>query len=147
MRKLILVLSLGVIVFVAFFFKQEVSTRLGDASAQKREFTVHFLHNSSKEKVQYNEKLNLQYRLYLADKTRPLQQGVLIERRTILSSKDKFVFSKGSLLPGLEKALLQMPKDSEAWVYIPWEFAFGEKGAGDGLVPPKHDLVAVIRVI
>ena len=115
-------------------------------SVAKREFQVHFIKKGEKQSIAYGMKLKIQYDLYLVDRNRPDLKGKLIESRKYTGDKKGQVFTQGAYLSGIEHALLQMNEDSEAWVFIPWEEGYGEKSVGDGLVPGKHDLVAIIKV-
>lgn len=149
MRKIALLISFIMAVLGIIFFPKEHQSKLKKdvVNGNKQEVKIYFLNQSEfKQRIFLEDSFRLGYELYLVDDSRPLQKGKLIEKRNHLTEKDAYVFKTGSLLPGIEKALLQMSKESEAWVYIPWQLAFGEKGAGDGLVPPKQDLVAIIKV-
>ena len=150
MRKIALVISVLMMVIGVLLFPTEQHSKLKSdiVSGNKPEVKVQFIYRSHfEEMILLEDTFKMGYELYLVDSERPLQKGKLIEKRNHLSDKNTYTLKAGSLLPGLEKAILQMSKESEAWVYIPWQLAFGEKGAGDGLVPPRQDLVAIIRVM
>lgn len=117
-----------------------------ETTLEKREFKVHFIKNGGKQGVDFGMNVKIQYDLYLVDKNRPDLKGKLIESRKGTQEQKGPVFAKGAYLPGIEKAILQMTKNSEVWVFIPWEEGFGDKAVGDGLVPARHDLVAIIKV-
>lgn len=116
------------------------------APVEKREFQIHFIKKGEKQSIAYGMKLKIQYDLYLVDRNRPDLKGKLVESRKYIGDKKGQVLTQGAYLPGIEHALLQMTEDSEAWVFIPWEEGYGEKSVGDGLVPDKQDLVAIIKV-
>ena len=51
------------------------------------------------------------------------------------------------LIPGLKEALLTMHHGEKAMVFIPSDLAYGEKGAGNGIIPPNTDLVFVVHIL
>jgi len=51
------------------------------------------------------------------------------------------------MIPGFTKALEQMQRGGKYRVMIPSELAYGDKGAGDGAIPPGTDLTFEIELL
>lgn len=137
-------------VYYAIKLNQEKQQKMAlekERSELARAFKVHFLKKGNNNGLDYGMPIKFEYQLFLVDKNRPDLKGKLVENRKYLGKKEGEVFLTGAYLPGIEKAILQMTENSEAWVYIPWELGYGAKEVGGGLVPAQHDLVAVIKIL
>ncbi len=51
------------------------------------------------------------------------------------------------IIQGLKEALLTMHHGEKAMVFIPSDLAYGERGAGNGIIPPNTDLVFVVHIL
>ncbi len=154
MKKISIILAVVAVVLGGIYYalklNQDKKDRIAlekERAALARTFKVHFLKKGNDRGLDYGMLLKFQYELYLVDRNRPDLKGKLVENRKYLGDKKGEIFSTGTYLPGIEKAILQMTEKSEAWVYIPWELGYGDKEVGGGLVPAQHDLVAVIKVL
>jgi len=84
-------------------------------------------------------------------------EGFLKEKRTGKKGKrftstyglsDPYTFSLGQdeVIPGLEQGLIGFCAGSELILYIPYEQAYGEAGAGD-TIPPRTNLIFEVVII
>jgi len=60
-------------------------------------------------------------------------------------SPANYQFVLGENIVGLEEALKTLSEGTEAKVWIPWQLAYGEEGAGD-MIPPKSNLEFDLRL-
>jgi len=86
------------------------------------------------------------------EKAQPFQKvfvhysGYLLNGKKFDSSYDKgepfgFRLSKGKVIPGWESIVSGMNPGMKVIVQIPPQYAYGDKGVGNGLVPPNSPLV------
>jgi FKBP-type peptidyl-prolyl cis-trans isomerase len=76
-------------------------------------------------------------------------KGALIDGKVFDETKpgEPAVFPAGQLIPGWVVAL-QMMRVGDKWrLVIPAELAYGETGAGDGLIPPDQTLVFEVELL
>lgn len=86
------------------------------------------------------------YRAYLYDEKHPLHLGTLIESTYDRQQPRTLVLGEHQIIKGVEKALYGMKVGGLRQVTIPPELAYGEGGAGDGLVPPHATMVYQIEM-
>jgi FKBP-type peptidyl-prolyl cis-trans isomerase len=86
------------------------------------------------------------------EKAQPFQKvfvhysGYLLNGKKFDSSYDKgepfgFRMSKGKVIPGWETVVAGMNPGMKVIVQIPPQYAYGDKGVGNGLIPPNSPLV------
>ena len=51
------------------------------------------------------------------------------------------------LVPGFREAMLNMNVGDEARIFIPSFLAYGERGAGGGLIPPNANLIFDLKIV
>jgi len=78
------------------------------------------------------------------DKVKVHYTGMLIDGEVFDSSVargEPIVFQVGGVIKGWQEALQLMPVGSKWKLYIPYDLAYGKKGAGGGLIPPFAVLI------
>ena len=78
--------------------------------------------------------------------------GWLEDGTRIDSSRDRgtplhFTLGTEQVIPGWEEGILTMNVGGKRQLVIPSELAFGEKGAGNGLIPPNATLIYEVELI
>ena len=78
--------------------------------------------------------------------------GWLEDGTKIDSSRDRgtplhFTLGSEQIIPGWEEGILTMNVGSKRQLVIPPELAFGEQGAGNGLIPPNATLIYEVELI
>ena len=76
-------------------------------------------------------------------------KGSLIDGTTFDSSYDRgepIEFAVSGVIKGWIEALLMMPQGSKWELYIPYDLAYGEKGAG-GTIPPYATLIFIVELL
>lgn len=92
------------------------------------------------DKVIKGSKVKVHYRGFLIDGTEfdnSYQRGEPIELEV----------GKGQVIPGWDEALQRMKKGEKAKIIIPSKIAYGERGAGGGIIPPYATLIFEIELI
>ncbi|MDR2618801.1 MAG: peptidylprolyl isomerase [Treponema sp.] len=77
-------------------------------------------------------------------------KGMLLSGKTFDNSDFRggsVDFTLGQLIPGMNEALLDMSPGEKRTVIIPPELAYGERGAGNGAIPPNSFLVFDIELL
>jgi FKBP-type peptidyl-prolyl cis-trans isomerase FklB len=136
-----------------YFFKQYAAKAEKDKSAQLKWLEE----NKTKEGVKVTAS-GLQYKILTAG-TGPIAtekntvkvhyKGTLIDGTTFDSSYDRgepIEFPVTGVIKGWVEALLMMPQGSQWELYIPYDLAYGDKGAG-GTIPPYATLIFVVELI
>ncbi len=75
--------------------------------------------------------------------------GMLLDGTVFDSSLERgepMMFPIASVIPGMQEAILLMPKGSKWKIYIPSDLAYGEEGAG-GVIEPFSPLIFEIELI
>ena len=75
--------------------------------------------------------------------------GTLIDGKVFDSSYDRgepIEFPVGGVIKGWTEALLMMPQGSKWELYIPYDLAYGDKGAG-GAIPPYATLIFLVELL
>lgn len=78
--------------------------------------------------------------------------GWLTNGKKFDSSRDSgkpftFTFGKNEVIPGYEKGLNGMKVHGKRKITIPSDLAYGERGAGNGVIPPNATLVFEIELL
>ncbi len=76
-------------------------------------------------------------------------KGTLIDGTTFDSSYDRgepIEFAVTGVIKGWVEALLMMPQGSKWELYIPYDLAYGDKGAG-GTIPPYATLIFLVELL
>lgn len=84
------------------------------------------------------------------DKVKVHYSGMLIDGKVFDSSIERgepVVFGVTQVIKGWTEALLLMPVGSKWKVFIPQDLAYGERGAGNGMIPPYSALVFEMEVL
>ncbi|NPA45735.1 MAG: peptidylprolyl isomerase [Chlorobi bacterium] len=58
-----------------------------------------------------------------------------------------FKVGVGKVIPGMDQGVLQLHEGDEAVLFIPSHLAYGQTGAGGGLIPPDTDLIFKIQLL
>ncbi len=58
-----------------------------------------------------------------------------------------FTLGKGEVIPGFEQGLLDMQVGERRRIFIPSNLAYGEQGAGDGIIPPNAGLIFEVELM
>lgn len=86
------------------------------------------------------------YRGFLYDSHAPKGLGREFDSTYKRHSTMRAVLGAKQVIPGLEKALLGMKAGGQRHVVIAPSMAYGDVGAGDGLVPPRASVVYQIEL-
>lgn len=86
------------------------------------------------------------YRGFLYDAKAPHGLGKEVDSTYKRHSTMKAVIGAKQVIPGLDKALIGMKPGGQRQVLIASSMAYGDTGAGDGLIPPKAKLVYLIEL-
>jgi FKBP-type peptidyl-prolyl cis-trans isomerase FklB len=136
-----------------YFFKQYAAKAEKDKSAQLKWLEE----NKTKEGVKVIAS-GLQYKVIdqgtgpIAKETNTVKvhyKGTLIDGTTFDSSYDRgepIEFPVTGVIKGWVEALLMMPQGSKWELYIPYDLAYGDKGAG-GTIPPYATLIFVVELL
>lgn len=76
--------------------------------------------------------------------------GKLIDGKVFDSSverKQPATFNTQQVIPGWQEAVLLMPKGSKFQLYIPANLAYGDRGAGNGLIPGGSALIFDVELL
>jgi peptidylprolyl isomerase len=76
-----------------------------------------------------------------------LLSGKVFDNTDIHGGAQDFQVGVRRLIPGMDEALLDMAPGEQRTVVIPPELAYGERGAGDGLIPPNSFLVFELELV
>ncbi len=76
-----------------------------------------------------------------------LEDGTFIDSSLNSNQPIQMLVGGGQNIPGWEEGLLGMRVDGKRQVIIPSELAFGEAGAGGGIIPPNAVLILELEVL
>ena len=76
-----------------------------------------------------------------------LLDGKVFDNSDIHGGAQDFQVGVRRLIPGMDEALLDMAPGEKRIVIIPPELAYGEQGAGNGLIPPNSFLVFEMELV
>jgi len=100
--------------------------------------------------VDFPLKCSLEYQAQIGDTMTVHYQGLLADGKVFDSSEDKapisFVLGQGAVILGWEKGLLDACAGEKISLVVPPELAYGDKGAGGGVIPPGATLRFIISV-
>lgn len=129
--------------------KQKVLLEAGQAFLQE---------NAKREEVKVTES-GLQYEVVVegdgpvptaTDKVVTHYTGKLVDGTVFDSSVERgepISFPVGGVIQGWQEALQMMPVGSKWMLYIPYDLAYGPRGAGGGVIPPYATLIFEIELI
>lgn len=136
-----------------YFYKQYALKSEKDKAKQ----TEWLVENKKKEGVKVTS-TGLQYKV-ITQGTGPVPtekntvkvhyKGTLIDGTTFDSSYDRgepIEFAVTGVIKGWVEALLMMPQGSKWELYIPYDLAYGDKGAG-GTIPPYATLIFTVELL
>lgn len=86
------------------------------------------------------------YRAYLYDEKSQSGLGIEFDSSYRRNSAMTLVLGKGQFIPGVEKGILGMKTGGQRYLKLKPSMAYGEIGAGGGLVPPNSTLVYFIEL-
>jgi peptidylprolyl isomerase len=75
------------------------------------------------------------------------EDGTIIDSSLTRGQPAVFIVGVGQIIPGWDEGLLSMKAGGKRQLVIPPELAYGETGAGGGLVPPNATLIFEIELI
>jgi FKBP-type peptidyl-prolyl cis-trans isomerase len=127
-------------------------------TAQAKVDNAKFLEDNKKTEGVQTTKSGLQYKVVSAgkgtkspvatDKVTVHYTGKLIDGTVFDSStgRDPITFEVGGVIAGWTEAL-QLMKEGDKWmIYLPYDIAYGERGAGDQ-IPPYATLIFEVELI
>ncbi|GAB6392892.1 MAG: peptidyl-prolyl cis-trans isomerase [Treponematales bacterium] len=76
-----------------------------------------------------------------------LLSGQVFDNSDIHGGAVDFPVGTGRIIPGMDEALLDMAAGEKRLVVIPPELAYGESGAGNGVIPPNAFLVFELELV
>ena len=79
--------------------------------------------------------------------TGKLTNGTVFDSSLNKGHPFKFIVGLNQVIKGLDIAILKLSKGQRAEIFIPAILAYGEKGAGNGKIPPNSNLIFDIRLI
>ena len=68
-------------------------------------------------------------------------------KRELYSPSKMQVSPNARLVPGFREGLMQMKVGDKAYFYVPSHLGYGERGAGNGFIPPNTDLVFILEMV
>ncbi|MDX1685884.1 MAG: FKBP-type peptidyl-prolyl cis-trans isomerase [Saprospiraceae bacterium] len=139
--------------------KEYIESRKAELSKRNLEEGQAFLEeNAKREEITVTES-GLQYEVLkegegpvpdAASKVTTHYTGKLIDGTVFDSSVERgepISFPVGGVIKGWQEALQLMPQGSKWKLYIPYELAYGARGAGGGRIPPYSTLIFEIELI
>jgi FKBP-type peptidyl-prolyl cis-trans isomerase len=126
-------------------------------AAQAKVDNAKFLEDNKKVEGVQTTKSGLQYKVISSgkgkaplatDKVTVHYTGKLIDGTTFDSSvgRDPITFEVGGVIPGWTEALQLMHEGDKWMIYLPYDIAYGERGAGDQ-IPPYATLIFEVELI
>ena len=74
-------------------------------------------------------------------------EGKFLDGKTFDKSQQPTPMPVAGVVPGFSEALQLMPKGSKYRIWLPPQLAYGEKGAGDGAIPPNSTLTFDVEML
>ena len=74
-------------------------------------------------------------------------EGKFLDGKTFDKSRQPTPMPVAGVVPGFSEALKLMPKGSKYRIWLPPSLAYGEKGAGDGAIPPNTPLTFDVEML
>ncbi len=74
-------------------------------------------------------------------------EGKFLNGKTFDKSRQPTPMPVAGVVPGFSEALKLMPKGSKFRIWLPPALAYGERGAGDGAIPPNTPLTFDVEMI
>jgi FKBP-type peptidyl-prolyl cis-trans isomerase FkpA len=91
-------------------------------------------------KIKHGEAVQVHYFGVLTNNGNPFDNSY--ERREPLG----FAAGAGQMISGFDEGIMQLNHGAKAYLFIPWNLAYGEGEAAGGSIPPKSDLTFYIDV-
>lgn len=90
--------------------------------------------------------VTIDYQAYVYDESEALGRGQIFDSTYARHEAISFEIGQGQVIPGLEKGVIGMKAGGRRNIIVPASMAYGDSGAGEGLVPPKARVLYVVEL-
>jgi len=147
----IIIIVLGVIIFGFYFLSQNLSNE----EVEKNDFQVEEMESNNKENQGFKIEILKEGTGEEAENGKDVTVhyvGALEDGTQFDSSIDRgepfsFSLGVGQVIKGWDLGVLGMKVGEKRRLIIPSEFAYGETGAGGGLIPPNATLIFEVELL
>ena len=115
--------------------------------APPKELVTKDLKEGTGEVVVFKSAALVGYTGWLYDGCKPDHKGEMFDTSEKRSTPFGFVVGAGRVIKGWDQGVLGMKEDGTRLLIIPPEMGYGEKGAGNGKIPPNSTLVFEVTLM